>query len=705
MSGGILVTARLLCNHRRLVGRGVLSALVLCVALPLQAYDGSSDCYPYAKSEKSILISKSIAIVTDRESELSDESSPVFASDQGEVLRPIARTSPNEPDLAEPDLAGPTVASNDSRREGMVSPASPRVAPLSEPDAQVAGFNGVQPGISLRDEVLAKWGEPDEGQLNAPMMQYQFDRLYTVKVYFDGALVRMIRIALDEPREAELLVDRLGLGELRPATLDSDSGLPAAILFPERGIELHLQQPDTIIASDSLDEPPASKVDEIAIRPLGADAFVLRAENQIPVDCLTSIQDLQKALVLDNRSARALCLLSVVRLSMDQADAAELLAARAVELAPNDDRCRLQWAKCLLRQAEYDRAVEQARQVLEGSSATPLVRAEALYQMGLLASLGSNNVAKRAVTLHLKAIDIADRLADDPRARVRQAARRLLVDAHLAIAEDVASGQWQKKKQYVQQWLARASALAELPVLNGQVDLHSRLNVATSALRAVANLEEPIDPKLWIAEAEETAAALRKSTTDKLASEQIQWQLGLAYFQAAQIEHRRAQPQNALRYSELAESKLKPLAASRHELPDTDHLIGRLYFQRGAIYAVHKQDHESACQWYDEAAEQLIKPVPVTDLAKPSQHGDALVSMGVSYWQVGDKQLAIEMTQAGADLVKQAVDGGLLPSKALAVPYGNLAAMHQALGNTEPAERFAQLASTLETGQAETERR
>ena len=78
-----------------------------------------------------------------------------------------------------------------------------------------------------------------------------------------------------------------------------------------------------------------------------------------------------------------------------------------------------------------------------------------------------------------------------------------------------------------------------------------------------------------------------------------------------------------------------------------------------------------------------------------SQFGDLFVSMGVSYWQVGKKEKAVELTQAGAELIQQAVQVGALELDALAVPYGNLASMHKQLGNGGRAEHFAQMMARI----------
>jgi hypothetical protein len=114
---------------------------------------------------------------------------------------------------------------------------------------------------------------------------------------------------------------------------------------------------------------------------------------------------------------------------------------------------------------------------------------------------------------------------------------------------------------------------------------------------------------------------------------------------------------------------------------------------------VHGQDHELACKWYDRAAESLMRPVPVTELAGPKAHGDALVSMGVSYWETGQRELAYELTKAGVELVEQGVAEKLLAADALDVPMHNLDAMNRALGKVETA--VASEAEPAETRVAE----
>ena len=655
------------------------------------------NCQTKQPPEQSILVAsrkrqgnKAQAVATDNGSRLS--------------LEPIANVSEYEPDLADPvrvpDLAKPMLADNKSKAKESTASVSDQTT--KKPVSEVLSFKGVTPGISHRRDVFRNWGDPRNETTTAPTLMYRFDQLRSVRVQFDGNIVDAIVVALDQSLTTQQLTERLGLGDIRPAILTNKSGTAIAQVYPERGVVMRLQQADQDAwASDDeyaiADTGSDSEVSKVIIQPIKAGGFLLRAENNRRKDLTLCVEDLEQALTLDRTSARALWLLSDIYLTMGQAVTAERYASEALEIEPRNHMFRLQYAKCLRQLARYDIAVEQTRQVLDAAGTEPIIRAIALHEMGLLASLGSGETAQRAVPLHTKAIEIADELSIGDDAKVAQVANKLLVDAHLAMAVEIARGQWKQKETIVPQWIERASALSEELIAADDYYLPMRLQVAVSALAAAASFDQPIDSQLWIDEAEETAQFLKDRVDDDLMRDQYDWQLGLAYFQAAQIEHRRSNPKAAERFADLADLKLGGLAKDRVELPDTGYLLGRLYFQIGAIHAVHYEDHVTACRWYDQAVDRLLEPVPVTNMAAPQQHGDALVSMGVSYWETEQFSRAIELTQSGVDLVEEAVETGLLKRSALQVPYGNLSAMYEAQGEREPAAKYAKLAKQLTT--------
>jgi len=128
---------------------------------------------------------------------------------------------------------------------------------------------------------------------------------------------------------------------------------------------------------------------------------------------------------------------------------------------------------------------------------------------------------------------------------------------------------------------------------------------------------------------------------------------------------------------------------------ESEQLVGALYFQIGAVHAVHKQDHKAAIEWYNKAVPLLTAPRPFSELLVPQREGEQLVSMGVSYWQTGQKDRALDLTLDGLELIQEAVDAGILNDASLAVPYGNLASMYQQLGETADAAKYAELAKSV----------
>jgi len=638
-----------------------------------------------------------------------------LVTDQGsDALEPIANVSEYEPELAE-GAAGrtgegltPTLADVPEDEQPGIAPAargtpeSPtaddvcieEIVEEAEPVAplQAASFNGVTPGATTRPEVLQRWGQPVRADTANGTLTYELESFPTIEISFAGNRVASIRVELFEPAEPAGLIARLGLAEFQPVTTNDTDGNLVCTTFPERGVTLSYGPGMAAAsASDGATSEQASTqasgpergVFQIEVRPIEAGPFIARVESCASDDYSRRMADLETAIKLGAKEARVLWLLSQLKLATSQAVIAEQLASRAVQFEPASDEYRLQWAKCLRQLARYDEAVEQTRAVLEGTTATQIVRAQALEEMGQLAALGSKEVQQRAIPLHNKAIELADALTKNEDAKVRTDAHEVLLSAHLAIAERIAVGDWRNKDEFVAQWLTRASALAEQMIAAGEADVSLRLQVAVSALAAGGRLQPPVDPQLWIAEAEQAAADLEPALHDREARNLLHWQLGLAYFYAAEIQHRRGESELAVKYGELADATLTPLAEERADLPDTNYALGRLYFQIGAVHAVHQRDHEAACQWYDRAAGLLLEPAPVTKLANPGQHGDALVSMGVSYWEVGQRDRAYELTKAGVELVEQGVSEGLLAASALDVPQGNFNAMARALGKVE----------------------
>jgi tetratricopeptide (TPR) repeat protein len=682
------------------LGGGAFACAEESTALDI-AFAVAADRAP-VPGERSIIVEGKSAATVDPDFEL------VTDQTNEPPLEPIADAAEYEaeskPDLAdppagaEPELAdAPTIATDEEAvvdefpaEEGAaVAADTVDEAAVADSTLQTASFNGATPGVTTRAQLLELWGEPLDEDLTATTLSFELKGFPQTVVDFTGEQVASIRVELPESIAAEDLTAKLGLAEFRPSKMVDDMGSLVSTTFPERGVTYHHSANLGAMASDEnkiedeIEPTPVDAVCEIVIQTVGAEAFVDRAHSCPEKDYAQRIADLETALKLDPKNDDCRLWLSEVKLTIGELVAAEKLAAEAVKSKPTNDEYRLQWAKCLTQLARYDEAVEQTRTILEGKTAPEIVRAAALEQMGQLAGLGSKEVQERAISLHNKAIELADKLAAEDDVMLQAAAHKVLLQAHLAVAERISAGDWQQKEEFVGQWITRASGIAEQMIAAGESDVSVRLEVAQSALLAGGRLSPPIDPKLWIAEAEQAATELTPTLSDETAREELNWQLGLAYFHAAEIQHRRGESELSVKYGEQAQGLLTPLAATRSEYPDTDYLMGRLHFQIGAVHAVHRNDHKTACKWYDKASKPLLKPAPMTSLATPGHHGDSLVSMGVSYWEIGQREKAYDLTKSGLELIEQGISEGILSNDATLVAQGNLSAMAQALGKVE----------------------
>jgi len=170
----------------------------------------------------------------------------------------------------------------------------------------------------------------------------------------------------------------------------------------------------------------------------------------------------------------------------------------------------------------------------------------------------------------------------------------------------------------------------------------------------------------------------------------------LALARAAFIEQSRNKPDVALRQASLAAAAFDQLPASRQSSRQHDFELGRVYFICGFVHAQQKKDHRQAVGWFEKAAPLLTGPLPAAVSENDGTVGEWFVSMGVSYWQTGRHQQAVELTETGLKRMQAAVRAGRLAEQNLAVPYTNLASMLKALGNPQAARNYAELSQRLE---------
>lgn len=566
----------------------------------------------------------------------------------------------------------------------------PDPQPSGPAPIETASFKEITPGVSTLADVQKAWGPPREIAHRESVMIH----LYTVgpfdkvEVSFFQDKVTSIVIRLNQSFPAKGVAEQLKLSSLRPVYVSDAMGEILGQSFPERGVLFAFEPSGT-------PGKPSMKVSQIILEPVTAEPFVLRAETNLESQLEASAKDLEVAIRLDPQNARAHWLRARVMFALEDLPAALAAASEAVRLEPENPQYRLMRAQALGQLGQFAAAVEEAQRAVQSGEKRPHIKAQAICLLGDLAGSGPQPDYKKAMSYHMDALKTAEPLAQSPHPAIRLAAKEVLVNAHLGAAHDIAWGNWNQKEAAVSKWLQRAALFADDLVEKEGASAEHRFRVAARALAAAVGLQGRLEPAPWADQAIQSADALIAAASVPAQKRRLQWDLGMALYDAVQVWQMRGEHDAALKYAQQAISHLeKSTTQKENDLAD-DYLLARLYFRVGAIYAVGKQDHKTAVTWFDKASPIFARLLPQVNPAEYGRLGETYVSMGVSYWESGDRQKALGLTQQGAELIEQLVQKGILESSALQIPYNNLATMHRQLGQNAQAQALLEKAEKL----------
>lgn len=574
-------------------------------------------------------------------------------------------------------------------------PSDEPLKPVVDPDEvppvaiEATSFKGVAPGTSTKEDVLKAWGKPKKtSKANGVLVQlYSIEPFNRVEVNYAGDKVSSVVIRLERPFPAETVVKHLDLAAIRPAVVVNELGEVLGRAYPERGVLFAFEPSEK-------GTKPATKVSQIVLEPISAEPFVLRAEATLTTRNDLSCHDLEQALTLEPGNARAHWLYSRALSASEQHKKSVKAASEAVRFDPDNAQYRITYAQALAQTGQIPEAAEEARKALTASDDRPHVKARAMCLVGDLMASGAKPDFAKALGLHTQAIQLADPLASDPHPAIRMAAKEVLIDAHLSAAHDIAWGDWKDKSKAVARWLDRAEAAAVDIVSTENGGDEQLFRVYTRSLAAYVGVRGDLDPAPIAKSVVTTGERLIAAARDPGRKAQLQWELGMSLYDAVQVCQMRSEPDVALKHGENAAQYLAA-AVNARPTPASSFLLGRLYFRMGTIYAMRDRNHKAAVQWFDKAVPLMEQGAPDEFAGDLGRQGESLVSMGVSYWEIGQRDKAVELTQNGIKWMEQAAKQGTLDRSSLAVPYGNLAAMHRKLGANEKADRYQEMAGRL----------
>ncbi len=556
-----------------------------------------------------------------------------------------------------------------------------------KPTIHTAQFHGATPGETTLEELKELWGSPRQvSQVDDQRIYlYSMEECDHVEVMFTNGVLQSLIIRMEQPFPANQVRQALDkdLHGVRPVFVSDQMGEIVGQCFPEKGV---------LFAFEPSGTPghPSRKVSEIIIEPVTAEPFVLRGETYLSHSLKHSRQDLENAIDLDPGHARANWLLARVSLLQGNLESGLAECREAIRLNPDLPQFYVTEARILAQLDRYEEAKHKLEEMLPRSDRYPHVRARALCLMGDLWRNGISPDFEKAIEYHSEAIKAANTIANHSHPAIRLAAKEVLLDAHLAAARDVAWGNWDDKEKAVEIWLDRAADVAEDIVKNEKGSQEYLFRVSSSALAAFVGIGGTAQLDVYIEEVIRLGKALIDNTEDPLQQCKYQWDIGLALYDAVQIYQARKKFSEALQYGQAAVEYLEKGHHGRTSHSDT-YLLARLYFRLGAIHAVGMKNHRAAIVWFDRARpifDRLALLIPEEEVGRL---GETLVSMGVSYWETSQKELAVELSEQGVSLIEVAVKNGLMDTTALAVPYTNLSTMYRRQEKHAQADRYFEM--------------
>jgi tetratricopeptide (TPR) repeat protein len=545
-----------------------------------------------------------------------------------------------------------------------------------------ASFRGVHPGKTTGDELRAGWGagEPFTREDGTRGFFWKIEPFERVEVTLEGEVVAAIRIKLAEPVVVGDLAKQLEIADLRTVSILDEQGVSIGEVFPERGVIFSVK-------------PGTQSATAVTLDP---ESFVLRAEGEIDTCSAFAVADLQYAVEIDSKHLRAHRLLMVLMCEQGKWQQALRLAEAAEQIDPSDVWTKMKHGGILLA---LDRP-EEARAVVEAMKASPnsppLVTAQVERLLGRIELAGPTPDYQKAVEHFAEAIRRSSALLAKRSPAVQQAAREIMLDAHLGTAQSIAQGTWQQKSRVIPKWMARSEAVVAECKAEQTVQQTLELQLCRGALAVAAGSADSFEPLPWVKRLLEVRDRMGETVKDPWRRRQIDWEVGLGLLDALAAAQLRGDASDMLDNATLTAAYLER-GGEQRELTDKERKnAGDLLFRIGIMHSLQRGDHATAVTWFDRVIPMWEGNPRLDRDREAGQLGESYVSMAISYWQVDRRDDAMALSRRGVDLMVAAVDSKQLEERSLAVAYGNLSTMYAEQGDETQSQTYAEMASRAE---------
>lgn len=565
---------------------------------------------------------------------------------------------------------------------------SKHISSRSQPGVRASSFQGVTPGETKTTQLIKLLGEPKSRQAQdaEEILTYQVGPFPNVEMIVANDVVASIVIFLDKPAAPEAVSKELMLDTFEAVLIRSESGSTLGQIYPERGVMF------------SFDPDSAERmVGQLVLEPITAEPFLMRVRQDRNHQYEKNLADLTHAHQYSPNTAEIYWLKAQILEAMGNHRRALSAVEKAIGLAPGDSRLLTTRAKIHFELDDCQAAIADAETMIADESTPPEYKARAYCLLADFMANGPDQKYNEALKIHQEALQMGVQLATTDRTEVRRYAKRVLVDAYFGVANDIARGKWQDKQETMLKWLKGASEIAYGMLEFDEGESALRLEIIHKTLLAYAGLKINADAKKAVGQMLDELDQVVKKSTDSGYQDELRWIAIETFYEAIEISRARRDNEQVLQFANQADKLIDQLDRERESSPHSNYMLGKIYFYAGLAESVAHQNHQKAVRYFEKAMPYFSADLPARNVAERGLHGERFVSMAVSYWQANARDEAVNLTQRGLEMMVRAQRESRLDEAALAVPYGNLATMYEALEKPDQARRMAARAEELES--------
>jgi len=618
-----------------------------------------------------------------------------------EAAEKVEKTSPEAPRVARktfsftlPPIAVPRFGVKKTEEEPVLPgqdtaeiQSAPEADDTTELDApRPLQFQKLTPGRSSAADLKESFGaaQSKSQENGVETLMFQVGAFQQVKVIVSDQIVDSIQVFFKESYSVSEMAEQLGIQKFEPVIVRDSRGSATGSVYPERGV--------TFVYEKS-SEPV--QVKQIKLAPISPVPFLQRAQVNQRRHYQDALDDLVEVQRLDPKNDKAHAMEARILTQMGRFARALEAVDTALKLQPGSQDYQLIQARIQSQLGDWEIAEKTIQQVLESEDATNLQQAEATCLLGDLYGRHGKGEYQVAIQHHLASVKRAKSLVVSSDRSVSRQAKRILLNAHLAIANDIAWGDWQNKNSVVPKWLDNSQALLNSLRKDSLEDVAIPMYVTQQLLFVQLGLAGDQDINETVRDLTKMYNELLDGDADALFKQRIRWMAGKGFYCAGRIAQQQGKSQKALQHATDAFHLLTTVVAGRDFIPRQEILLGDTCFLLGSLQAVYKNDHWEAVSWYQQALKKYEEPAVAKGITNLGLHGERLVSMGLSFWQSEDHQRGLKLTRQGTDMIEQAAEEQDYPSEVLAVPYGNLVAMYRHLEQEKLADEYADRVAEL----------